>query len=421
MAMARANWLEQPMSSPPPDPFDLRVAISNPEFVGQIGINDTSGRCISCLIPDHIKNIQFKDGVCSLCAACSGREAGKRPQAMEGGLEDCIESIRTRGRRAQYDCLLGLSGGRDSTYLAHLLVRKHGLRVLAAYYRTPFTHDVTDQNVRRTVQALGMTLVNLDIDPKRHADIARKFFLMWLKRPLPELANLTCAECKLVNRELARLAKLHNVRTIVCGGTRIEKVQFLPAARKEGERAEALWANTRRTCRIAMRGAGVIRRCPSVLTLLPTCVKASVMYINTHTPYLKLQYPRMEKLDYFNYAKWSETECLATIRREFDWQVPPECLGTWKTDCAFGDLKNWMFHRMFGATYQDCMLSNMVRDEQLTRQEAIDRIAGQPIGSPTRIAESLRVMGLPVDILKEVNLLKPASRNGRVAASNSIL
>ncbi len=281
------------------DFVDYEKAVSNPEYVDQIGVNEAAGRCTSCLIPSTVKNIPFNGGTCSLCAACSDGEAAKKAQAMEDGLEDLIEGIRVRGRGAQYDCLLGLSGGRDSTYLAHLLVRKHRLRVLAAYYRTPFTPDVTDQNVRRTVQALGITLINLDIDPKRHADIARKFFLMWLKRPLPELANLTCAECKLVNRELARLAKLHNVRTTVSGGNRLEKVQFLPAARKEGEHAEALWVNMRRMFRIAKRGAGVVRQCPSVLALLPTCVKASVMYINTHTPYMKLRYPEMGKIDVF--------------------------------------------------------------------------------------------------------------------------
>jgi hypothetical protein len=134
---------------------DYEGAASKQEFVSQIGINDVSGRCRSCVMPSSLKKVPFSNGVCSLCAGCSKGEVAKKTQAMEGSLEECIENIRARGRGSQYDCLLGLSGGRDSTYVAHLLVRKHGLRVLAAYYRTPFTHRVTDQNVRRTVEMWG--------------------------------------------------------------------------------------------------------------------------------------------------------------------------------------------------------------------------------------------------------------------------
>ena len=125
-------------------------------------------RCTKCVLPSRISSLDFSDdGVCSVCrrqaAKASEVSAGNGGDDGQGAsLEEVIEAARRRGHQRTYDCVLGLSGGRDSSYLAYLLRKKHGLRVLAAYYRTVFTPEVTDRNVRRLTSLLGIPLVELN-------------------------------------------------------------------------------------------------------------------------------------------------------------------------------------------------------------------------------------------------------------------
>jgi tRNA(Ile)-lysidine synthase TilS/MesJ len=133
------------------------------------------------------------DGVCSLCVAA--RSAPSTPAAeaaAERELASRLELLRERGRGRPYDCVVGVSGGRDSTYLLYLLVRKHGLRCLAAYYRTPFTSNESDANVRRLVDRLEVPLVEMNISRERHRGVARGFVALWARKPNAATANATC-------------------------------------------------------------------------------------------------------------------------------------------------------------------------------------------------------------------------------------
>ena len=137
-----------------------------------------STRCSRCVLPGDIPMLDLSsDGVCSVCTrqAAADAAAGGNADGEGASLEEIIEDTRRRGRESEFDCVIGLSGGRDSSYLAYLLRKKHGLRVLAVYYRTVFTPEVTDQNVRRISSLLDIPLVEVDSIPwEYHRRVARR-------------------------------------------------------------------------------------------------------------------------------------------------------------------------------------------------------------------------------------------------------
>lgn len=356
-------------------------------------------RCTHCVLPRSLRSITFsQDGVCSVCSAAkqSAEESSKTEQSEEE-LNEVIENIRARGRGRDFDCLVGLSGGRDSCYLLYLLTQKHKLRTLAAYYRTPFTHDVIDENVRRIVKQLDVKLVEINISRGLHLEVAKWCFLLWKERPLPEIANLACAACKLVNREVFRIARAYGIKSIVCGTNKYEWVQFLPTLQDEDitKSPNSFWNQARKASRVFKKGVLLLSKCSAIVRYLPLFIKASLLYTSTHAAYLRLRYPGIFCFDYFYLAPWKESECVETIRSKLSWQLPPGCTTSWRADCDFADVKNYMLYKTTGATYADALLSNLIRDGQITREDALKQL-GSSLGiSWIKIKRALEKMGLP--------------------------
>jgi len=345
--------------------------------------------------------------VCSVCR----REAARAAEVSDstGGdnghgasLEEVIEDTRRRGHDSDYDCVIGLSGGRDSSYLAYLLRRKHDLRVLAVYYRTVFTPDVTDQNVRRLASRLEIPLVEIDNIPwEYHRRVARRYCRLWKRNPIPLIANMTCAPCKLVNRELLRITHRHGVKTLILGGNKFEEIQFLDTY-QEGDldtNAHSFGRQSRKLLRLMGKGFRLAATSPSVLRHPLLAVKASLLYLTPFSAYLQLRYPPIHRLDYFFHADWVESELEEVLSSELGWELAPDCLGTWKADCEFAEMKNYMFHKMHSATYFDGLLSNLIRDGKLERAEALERIRDKPVFSAPRMQRVLKLLDLPEDFV----------------------
>lgn len=362
---------------------------------------DTPQRCNTCVLPRSTR-IEFEDGTCALCRAKPDPQLFAPLPEL---LERCISEIRERGKGRPYDCLVGVSGGRDSTYLLYTLVRKHQLRCLAAYYRTPFTPQVIDENVKRLVKTLNVPLLEMDIPWEFHRKLARTFVLLWKKKPLPTISNLSCAPCKLVNREVFRLARKNKVPTIVFGGNKFEWVPFLPSAvatsNVDPEKTYSFSRQLKRALSLLKKGVGLLSQSIATWQYIPIGIQSALMYINPHTAFLRMRYPDIKAIEYFHYSGWEESKCNRVLD-EVGWVLPPACHSKWKADCSFGEIKNYMFRSMMGTTYIDAFFSNMVRAGVLEREEALSRAETEGTLSMQRIQEACDAMDLPASLFPEL-------------------
>jgi hypothetical protein len=111
-------------------------------------------RCTSCVLPDTFPGISFsEDGVCSVCRDFSAQGAAMvSAESLTGELSRIIEEARSR--RRQYDALVAFSGGKDSTFLIHMLQERYGLRLLALTLDNGYLSEACFDNLRTVVSAL---------------------------------------------------------------------------------------------------------------------------------------------------------------------------------------------------------------------------------------------------------------------------
>jgi hypothetical protein len=351
-------------------------------------------RCISCVIPKSNNSIPFDGETCSLCFAHKSKNTN---QVDPDKLNYHIEEIRKAGRGRMYDCLVGVSGGRDSTYLIHQMVQRHGLRCLAAYHRTPFTPKTIDANVRRLTRNLNVPLVEMDISREYHRKIARQAVLLWLKKPLPVIANLACAVCKQHNREILKVAKQHNVRYLVMGSNIYEDFQ-LSSGHLSGSAKNpfSLLRSAKKSLMLFKKGVRALGQSPELWKFLPVGIK-SVLCLSPDAPYLRLLNYPVKTLNYFYYSQWNEAECMEALS-ELGWELPRNCNSSWRADCVFAEVKNYMFQKMSGITYAEAFFSNLVREGIMSRDEALKRLETEGKPSPERLTEACDILKIPKNL-----------------------
>lgn len=121
--------------------------------------------CIRCCLPETVEGITFDErGICSACANSEIKMHIDWEQ-RETKLRQILEHHKQIAKDRPYDCVLPVSGGKDSTFQAHVLVKVYGMRPLAV----TFSHNWYTETGKRN---LGRLLETFDIDhmqftPKR--------------------------------------------------------------------------------------------------------------------------------------------------------------------------------------------------------------------------------------------------------------
>jgi N-acetyl sugar amidotransferase len=89
-------------------------------------------------------------------------------------LELFLEEVKRKGKNREHDCILGVSGGRDSTYLMYLAV-KHGLRPLAVHFDNGWNSEIAVTNIKNACEKLNVDLYTHVADWEQFKDLQISF------------------------------------------------------------------------------------------------------------------------------------------------------------------------------------------------------------------------------------------------------
>lgn len=143
--------------------------------------------CKRCVLDENVPEIEFNEkGVCNYCEL---HESLNRafPNGKEGEkiLEDLFREIKKNGKGREYDCVIGISGGVDSTYLIHT-AKSYGLRPLAVHVDNGWDSEISVSNIKNSIEKLSVDLYSYVIDWKEMKDVLKSFIkasYIWADAP----------------------------------------------------------------------------------------------------------------------------------------------------------------------------------------------------------------------------------------------
>lgn len=169
--------------------------------------------CSHCIMDTSDPNIQFDaDGVCEYCTNFRTTIAPNWHTDAEGArqLDALAEKIRAQGKGKDFDCIIGLSGGLDSSYATLIAVERMGLRPLLFHVDAGWNTDQAVDNIERLVDGLGLELFTEVINWREMQDLQTAFLRSQISdQDLPQDGAFFSA--------LYRFARQHRIKYVLTG------------------------------------------------------------------------------------------------------------------------------------------------------------------------------------------------------------
>jgi len=309
--------------------------------------------CTQCIMDTTDPEIVFDaEGVCNHCRRYARGMAEDAVGGREGraALQAVAARIRREGAGKPYDCMIGLSGGVDSSYVAYL-TRQLGLRPLAVHVDNGWNSELAARNIESIVTKLGIDLVTKVLDWEEF----RSLQVAFLRSSTPDCE---VASDHAIAAALYRTAIRHGIKYLV-HGTNLATEQMMPRTWSYGHFD---WRYIRAVA--ASHGGRDLRTFPHY-----TPFELEVTF-----PYLH----RLREVFPLNMIDYDKAEAVSVIKRELDWQE----YGAKHHESIYTRFhQTWLLPRKFGVDKRRAHLSCLVNAGQLSREAALLEIARAPLDS----------------------------------------
>lgn len=350
-------------------------------------------RCTKCVLPETMPYISFDAaGVCNYCNTYTLRNVPK-PK------EDLFNLVKPYRRNGQLDCIVPFSGGRDSCYGLHLIVKELGMNPVTYTYDWGMVTDLGRRNISRMCAELGVENIIIadDIDKKRK-NIATNL-RAWLKSPHLGMISILTAGDKHFFRHVETVKRQTGIGLNLWGVNPLEvthfKAGFLGIPPDFEEK------------RVYMNGW---RKQLEYQSLRFKAMLKSPGYFNSSLwDTLSGEYYRSftEKKDYyhiFDYWSWDEKTIDDTLIGEYDWETAVDTSTTWRIGDGTAAFYNYIYYTVAGFSEHDTFRSNQIREGVMTRDQALELVKNENQPRYQNIRWYLDALGMDFDqVIKVVN------------------
>lgn len=174
--------------------------------------------CSRCIFDTSIPEICFDEsGICNFCATVEELKLTYGTASRKGKLEieNILNQIKIAGKDKKYDCIVGVSGGVDSSYMLHWAV-ENGLRPLAVHYDNTWNSEIATMNIAAVTNKLGVDLATYVVNNREMDQIYHCF----LKAGVPAIDIVTDLGFTEV---LYRYSKQYKIKYVLEGHSFIEE------------------------------------------------------------------------------------------------------------------------------------------------------------------------------------------------------
>jgi N-acetyl sugar amidotransferase len=302
--------------------------------------------CTRCIMDTTDPEISFdEEGVCNHCHDYDRRlEAEVFPGAKgRQQLAKVVAQIKREGKGKKYDCILGLSGGVDSTYVAYV-TKKLGLRPLAVHLDNGWNSEISVRNIENIVNILELDLHTEVLDWEEF----RRLQVAFLRASTPDSEIPTDHA---IIATLYRLAAQHKVRWIMDGSNIVTEI-MVPATWSHGH---SDW--------------GYIKH-------LNDNFGGAELKTYPHYDYYDymVRFPHRQKIQRFpllNYIDFNKLEAIEVMKKELKWTPYG---GKHYESIYTRFYQGYILPKKFGFDKRRSHLSCLVANNRITRDQALAEI-----------------------------------------------
>jgi N-acetyl sugar amidotransferase len=298
-------------------------------------------------------NITFdSQGVCARCNQFYNEILTSWPkgEVAKWKLSKIVEAIKNDGNNRDYDCILGLSGGFDSSYMLHFAVKELGLRPLVFHVDAGWNTSFAVENIKKLVNKLNIDLKIDVLDWEEMKDFQLAFF----KSGVP---HLDIPQDHAFVSTLYNYAEKNTIKYILNGGNISTEVVVNPDS-------WSYWGTD-----LVHINDIISRFCKTPLKKYP------FSHVLRHKVYLRYvkNIQVVKLLDYIPYIKKDAEDLL---KREYNWMPYPQ---KHFESIMTKFLEGYWLPVRFGYDVRKAQFSSLILTNQMTREEALKKLSSPPL------------------------------------------
>ncbi|MBL1420839.1 MAG: N-acetyl sugar amidotransferase [Alphaproteobacteria bacterium] len=306
--------------------------------------------CSKCVLDTSDVNISFdKDGVCNHCHAYDENidtHIISDKTTRDKRLKEIIEKIKRAGKGKKYDCIVGISGGVDSSYIAYL-ASEWNLRALLVHLDNGWDSELAVKNIENIVKKTDFDLETLVINWNEFRDLQRSFFMA-------DVIDLEMLSDHAIAASVVKLTRKHRTGFLFDGSN------YLTEATMPHD-----WS-WRKTDATNIRGIHKIYGKLKLKTfpIMGLIKKKFYHHINA-----------AESISILNYLDYSKPEAMEILKKEFDWKY----YGGKHYESIFTRFyQGYILPVKFGVDKRRAHHSTLICSKQMTREEALEDLKQPP-------------------------------------------
>lgn len=352
-------------------------------------------RCSKCVLPATMPFIKFNTaGVCNYCENYKKRNAPKPTEL----LFSLVEPYRRPGN--QLDCIVPFSGGRDSCYSLHLIVKELKMKPVTYTYDWGMVTDLGRRNISRMCGELGVENIIIadDIEKKRH-NIAMNV-KAWLKDPNLGMVSIFTAGDKHFFKHVETTKKQTGIDLNLWGINPLEVTHFKTGflGIEPDFESNTVYTN------------GALKQLRYQAHRVSAMLRSLGYFNSSLWDTVSGEYYRSftKKSDYyhvFDYWLWDEKTVDDTLAL-YDWEKAPDTNTTWRIGDGTAAFYNYIYYTVAGFTEHDTFRSNQIREGHLKREEALALVLDENRPRYPNLKWYLDAIGLDFcDTVKAINAI----------------
>lgn len=347
--------------------------------------------CNNCILDDNYPQITFNEH--SVCSLCNDNKTFKT--IGEDKLLDIFQLAKNQ--KSDYDALVPLSGGKDSTYILYLAVNVYKLNVLAMTYDNGLFSQLALDNIERAI----------DITKVKHIFCKPDFKVQ--KKVYQNMLRYTgdiCGACDIATKaNVLKVAKDYSVPITLYGTSPLENDSFVPDSIQDISRFKYIMGKANNLTRKQINDFLIF---PRLNFFLLSFYKKTGKFSKEVRPLFFIKNP-------------TDKEMGEIIKKEMDWKDENDREYSKHLDCIAEPLTNYLRNKIYGYERRKCQYSNMIRRNEITREQALKLYNNDKIEiKPSNYSDVLKHLDLTEEDIEKALSYKPLKYEKNASKMNRL-